>query len=96
MSSLSWDESHRCGHLRDKSGDYTVLVHRILGDAPQSRANLRRQKKGHLFVFEWPHLRVTTSIHRPTPEQVVCYECLPVIGGVYAKSYDSTTLTTSR
>lgn len=28
--------------------------------------------------------------------QVVCYECLPVIGGVYAKSYDHTTLTTSR
>lgn len=28
--------------------------------------------------------------------QVSCYECLPVIGGVYAKSYDHTTLTTSR
>lgn len=27
---------------------------------------------------------------------MVCYECLPVIGGVYAKSYDHTTLTTSR
>lgn len=29
-------------------------------------------------------------------DQVVCYETLPVIGGVYAKSYDHTTLTTSR
>lgn len=28
--------------------------------------------------------------------QVVCFESLPVIGGVYAKSYDHTTLTTSR
>eukprot|EP00904_Undaria_pinnatifida_P001516 jgi/Undpi1/11365/HiC_scaffold_30.g13662.m1 len=27
--------------------------------------------------------------------EVSCYECLPVIGGVYAKSYDHTTLTTS-
>lgn len=27
--------------------------------------------------------------------KVVCYESLPVIGGVYAKSYDHTTLTTS-
>lgn len=28
--------------------------------------------------------------------QVVCFDSLPVIGGVYAKSYDNTILTTSR